>query len=84
MLTTLKSELSVCTSISRLVGRSDTLTYLVNTLLSCRSQLASNSDVLETVTRLCRIQTLLKHRNQLRLAIELCSERGIKYCLTVR
>ena len=84
MLDTLKSELLQCVSIARLVGKADSLTCLVNTILEVRCQLSSNPVIVDAVTRLCRIQSLIVNRNLLRLAIELCSERGILHCLEKR
>ena len=67
-----------------LVGKADTLSRLVNAILESRPEASAHPAVLDSVSRLCRIQTLLEARNFLRLAIELCSESGIKLGLKRR
>ena len=67
-----------------LVGKADTVSRLVNAILESRPEASSHPAVIDSVSRLCRIQSLLEARNFLRLAVELCSEPGIKLGLKRR
>jgi len=79
----LTNELSKCINMPALLQRYDTLVYLVEEGLK-RPELTTEEVMLSAITRIQKVENLIRLRQELRVAVEICSPTKMKRLLLQR